>query len=480
MTDQQRFDSIAGLGASWMHTPNLDRLVREGVSFNNCFVNSPVCVTSRASLFSGKYPHKVGAFSNFQPWEPTWVQSMADEGYHCVNIGKMHINPYHAMGGFHQRFVVENKDRPLFLDEHERAFYDEWDKALKSHKIAKPSRYSRFTEDPEGYKSALGCFLWDDDEELHADFFVGNNAIWWLQDRLAEAPLFLQIGFPGPHPPYDPSPKFYEMYETAAIPIPDVTEAELDAQPKAQKILRENMIEFNFDSIQWKRRPGAEELLRMRRHYAANVSMIDQKVGEIIGMLERKGYLDNTIVIFTSDHADALGDHGHIQKWTMYDSVLRVPLIFWAPGLIKDSFEIGTPVELMDIGPTILQAAGVEIPADWDAESLWPCLRGEADPPGDGVVYAELARDHIQTGAEFIVMRRDRRWKIVWYLNQQDGELYDLEADPTETCNLWFDDEHYGLRGNLLTELRDRAISGMVKSRQVKTPKPQQPMPTGE
>ena len=90
-------------------------------------------------------------------------------------------------------------------------------------------------EDPEGYKSALGCFLWDDDEELHSDFFVGNNAIWWLQDRLAEAPLFLQIGFPGPHPPYDPSQKFYEMYETAAIPVPDVTEAELDAQPKAQK-----------------------------------------------------------------------------------------------------------------------------------------------------------------------------------------------------------------------------------------------------
>ncbi|MDA0240024.1 MAG: sulfatase-like hydrolase/transferase, partial [Proteobacteria bacterium] len=227
MTDQQRYDSIAGLGASWMHTPNLDRLAREGISFSNCFVTSPVCVTSRASLFTGKYPHKISAFSNFQPWEPTWVQSLADEGYHCVNIGKMHINPYHAMGGFHQRFVVENKDRPLFLDEHERAFYDEWDKALKSHNIAKPSRYSRFAEDPEGYKSALGSFLWQGDEELHSDFFVGNNAIWWLQDRLAESPLFLQIGFPGPHPPYDPSPKFYEMYETANIPVPDVTEAEL-------------------------------------------------------------------------------------------------------------------------------------------------------------------------------------------------------------------------------------------------------------
>ena len=478
MTDQQRFDSIAGLGAGWMHTPNLDRLAREGVSFSNCFVNSPVCVTSRASLFSGKYPHKVGAFSNFQPWEPTWVQSLADEGYHCVNIGKMHINPYHAMGGFHQRFVVENKDRPLFLDEHERAFYDEWDKALKSHNIAKPSRYSRFGEDPEGYKSALGSFLWQDDEELHSDFFVGNNSVWWLKDRIAESPLFLQIGFPGPHPPYDPSPKFYEMYENAAIPVPKVTEAELNAQPNAQKVLRENMIEFNFDSVQWKHLPGADELLRMRRHYAANVSMIDQKVGEIIGALEQKGDLDNTVVIFTSDHADALGDHGHIQKWTMYDSVLRVPLIVWAPGLIKDSFRVDTPVELMDIAPTILQVAGMEIPDDWDAESLWPCLTGETDAPGDGVVYSELARDHIQTGAEFIVMRRDQKWKIVWYLNEEDGELYDLETDPTEIQNLWFNDERRVLRDGLVSKLRDRAVSGMVKSRQAKTPKPQQPMPT--
>ena len=478
MTDQQRFDSIAGLGADWMHTPTLDRLVREGVSFNNCFVNSPVCVTSRASLFTGKYPHKVGAFSNFQPWEPTWVQLLADEGYHCANIGKMHINPYHAMGGFHQRFVVENKDRPLFLDEHERAFYDEWDKALKSHKIEKPSRYSRFSQNPEEDKSALGSFLWEEDEDLHSDFFVGNNAIWWLQDRVADSPLFLQIGFPGPHPPYDPSPQFYEMYESANIPVPPVTEAELQAQPKAQKILRENMIEFNFDSVQWKHLPSEEELLRMRRHYAANVSMIDQKVGEIIETLDTKGYLDNTIIIFTSDHADALGDHGHIQKWTMYDSVLRVPLIVWAPGHLKESFEIDTPIELMDVAPTILEAAGLDIPDDWDAESLWPCLSGDADAPGDGVVYSELARDHIQTGAEFIVMRRDCNWKIVWYLNEDDGELYNLQSDPAEVHNLWFNEDHTDLRDKLVDELRDRAISGMANSRQGQILKPQQPMPT--
>ncbi|MCB1155438.1 sulfatase-like hydrolase/transferase, partial [bacterium] len=296
------------------------------------------------------------------PWQPTWVQWLADAGYHCVNIGKMHINPYQAMGGFHQRFVVENKDRPLFLDEHPRAFYDEWDKALKSHNIVKPSRYNRYAEDPDGYEKAIGCFLWDDDEQLHSDFFVGNTVKWWLDDRSAEAPLFLQIGFPGPHPPYDPSPRFLAMYEDADIPVPRPTEAELERQPRAQAALRQNMIDFNFDSIRWRHLPPPDDLLKIRRHYAANVSMIDEKIGEIIAALGRNGYLENSIVIFTSDHADALGDHGHIQKWTMYDTVLRVPLVFWAPGLDLKPATVATPMELMDVAPTILEAAGLPEP----------------------------------------------------------------------------------------------------------------------
>ncbi len=476
MTDQQRFDSIAALGASWMHTPNLDRLVRQGVSFRNCFVNSPVCVTARASLFAGKYPTNTGVFHNFQPWVPVWVQWLADAGYHCVNIGKMHINPYQAMGGFHQRFVVENKDRPLFLNEHPRAFYDEWDKALKSHNIVKPSRYNRFAADPDAYEKALGSFAWNDDEEMHADFFVGNTAKWWLEDRVADAPLFLQIGFPGPHPPYDPSPRFLEMYDGADLPIPTVTEAELAAQPRAQAQLRQNMIDFNFDSIQWQHLPDPADILRMRRHYAANVSMIDQKVGEILAVLERTVDMDNTIVIFTSDHADALGDHGHIQKWTMYDTVLRVPLIFWAPGLIREVGSVETPMELMDIAPTILEACGLGLPDDWDAQSLWPTLKDLSQPPGDGVVFAELAGDHIQTGAEFIAMRRDADWKCVVYAGDERGELYDLNADPDEVRNLWSSDEHRDIRDGFADELRPRVESGAAQAGQISVMTPQQPM----
>ena len=452
MTDQQRADTIGALNAPWMRTPNLDRLATEGTAFTECFVNSPVCVGARASLFTGKYPHGCQVFSNFQPWQPTWVNLLADSGYHCVNIGKMHINPYDAPGGFHQRLIVENKDRPLFLEERDRAIYDEWDKALRARKLLKPSRYNRYATDPAGYKEALGAFSWHLDEDMHPDNFIGDTVCWWIGDRKNSDPLFLQIGFPGPHPPYDPTPDALQAYSSVDIPVPFVSESEIRSQPKAQQTLRDNMIEFNFDSIAWRRNVSSEDLLRLRRHYAANVSMIDYQVGRILNALDARGYLDNAIVIFTSDHADALGDHGHIQKWTMYDTVVRVPLVFWSKNLPIKSFINSDLVQLFDVAPTILEVAGLEIPQDFEARSLWGAMSDSGNYQARDAVYSELARDHIQTGSEFILMRRDKRWKIVLYLDDHEGELYDLEADPGETNNLWNVEKNRVIREELAQE----------------------------
>jgi arylsulfatase A-like enzyme len=477
ITDQQRADTIGALGAPWMRTPHLDRLATEGAAFTECFVTSPVCVGARASLFTGKYPHGCQVFSNFQPWQPTWVSLLADRGYHCVNIGKMHINPYDAPGGFHQRLIMENKDRPLFLEERDRAIYDEWDKALHARKLTKPSRYNRFAADPEGYKRALGAFAWHLDADMHPDHFIGDTACWWIADRKNTDPLFLQIGFPGPHPPYDPTPEALAAYADVDIPLPVVSAAELRAQPPAQQRLRDNMIEFNFDSIAWRRDVSPADLLRLRRHYAANVSMIDHHVGRILAALDARGYLDDALVIFTSDHADALGDHGHIQKWTMYDTVVRVPLIFWSKNLAIEHRVRDDLVQLFDVAPTVLEAAGVAVPADFEARSLWGALSNRPDHEPRDAVYAELARDHIQTGSEFILMRRDRRWKIVLYLDDDaSGELYDLQADPAEQHNLWHADALRAMRDELkVTCLRWLANGSLFANRRASRA-PQQAM----
>ena len=478
ITDQQRYDSINALGASWMKTPHLDRMAAEGTTFANCFVTSPVCVSARASLFQGMYPHATGVFTNFEPWQPTWVQWLADAGYHCVNIGKMHINPYDASGGFHQRFMVENKDRPLFLDEHQRAIYDEWDKALHARKLVKPSRYTRAEADPELFMKALGCFPWELDADMHPDFFVGDTALWWLEERQAEAPLFLQIGFPGPHPPYDPVQNYIDLYADADIPVPDVSADELSAQPAMHSELRQNMIRYNVDSVAWRENIGRDDLLTLRRYYAANVTMIDEKVGQILEVLKNRGYLDNAVVIFTSDHADALGDHGHIQKWTMYDSVTRVPLIIWRSDAVQKGRQCADLVQLMDLSSTILEYAGLDVPEHWEARSLTGLVNGAAtqDEPLRDAVYAELARDHIQVGAEYIIMRRDHDWKVVVYPGSHEGELYDLSADPGELNNLWHDAAHASLRDELMTETLNWHVVSTHKATRRTTPKPQTPM----
>ncbi len=476
MTDQQRADTIGALDAPWMQTPNLDRLATEGAAFTECFVNSPVCVGARASLFTGKYPHGCQVFSNFQPWEPTWVKSLADHGYHCVNIGKMHINPYDAPGGFHQRLMMENKDRPMFLEERDRAIYDEWDKALHARKLIKPSRYNRHAADPEGYKKALGAFVWDLDPDMHPDNFIGDTVDWWIRDRKNDDPLFLQIGFPGPHPPYDPLPEMLERYANTDIPLPAVSEAELRAQPRAQHVLRDNMITFNFDSIAWRRDATPEDFLRLRRHYAANVTMIDHQVGRILEALDARGYLDNALVIFTSDHADALGDHGHIQKWTMYDTVVRVPLLVWSKNLPVAAGRREDLVQLFDVAPTILEAAGLPVPQDFEAKSLWGALENRQGYSPREAVYSELARDHIQTGSEFIVMRRDHKWKIVVYLDDTYGELYDLTKDPGEVRNLWDDPAHREMRAELAKGCLAWVAKGMLQANRRPSRKPQQPM----
>ncbi len=203
--------------------------------------------------------------------------------------------------------------------------------------------------------------------------------------------------------------------------------------------------------------------------------MIDEQVGRILAALDSRGYLDDAIVIFTSDHADALGDHGHIQKWTMYDSVLRVPLVLWSKSRIRPAQVNDDLVQLIDVAPTILEAAGAEVPADFEARSLWGALEQRADYAPRDTVYAEVARDHIQTGSEFIVMRRCKDWKLVVYLDDEDGELYDLRRDPGETENLWRSAPPE--RDKMVKDCLRWALDGALKANRRSARAPQRAMP---
>lgn len=459
ITDQQRYDTIAALGFPWMDTPNLDRLAREGTSFANCFIAAPSCAPARASLFTGHYPHTTGIYRNADLWRHSWIEDLAAGGYCCINVGKMHTYPYDTPMGFHERYVVENKDR--FLEE--RYYFDEWDKALHARGLVKQQR--QLYRQRADYAERLGAFEWELPEDMHSDMFVGNLATWWLDSKpVPDRPLFLQIGFPGPHPPYDPVRAYAEPYLARDLPLAAVTAEDLAAQPPPFQAMRRHNTEVDHDSVVHIVDAPHHLRHRQRAYYLANVTMIDRQVGTILQALERNGYLENAVVVFTSDHGDCLGDHGHSQKWTMYDSITRVPLLVWAPGRFAGNRQLEGLCQQMDIGPALLELAGVTPDPRLEAQSLLPALQGESWQ-GRPYVYAEHGRDGILQGTEYMTMVRDTRWKLVHFLDAPYGQLFDLKEDPDEVYSLWDNPSAHTEQTRLLHELQEWRIRSGVHTR---------------
>ena len=440
MTDQQRWDTIAAHGYGHMITPNLDRLCGGAVSFSHAFAPAATCIASRAAIFTGMYPHNTGVYS-FNAWghHNTWVSDLADGGYHCVNIGKMHTAPMYGDNGFHERFVVENKCEDfarMGLEE------DEWGRYLIDHGLKRPlNRADRYDD----WRQRLNMVAWEHDEAHHVDAFVGNAAVEWLEVWQPDRPLFLEVGFPGPHEPYDPPQRFVDLYADAEIPAPVFRKGELDAKPPQQKAHQRHFETTSHNAVIDFRSATEAQVREMRRHYYANISLIDERIGALLATLERKDMLDNSVVIFTSDHGDCLGDHQLPYKWLMYDAMVRVPLI------VKDFRRERTaccdhPVSLIDLGPTLLDWAGLPIPTYLEGRSLVPCCE-----TGD----TDALSPHVFCEDNYLVMIRSRRRKLVYYIGQCYGELYDLERDPHELHNLWDDPEWAGAKAELKAELLD-------------------------
>jgi arylsulfatase A-like enzyme len=362
-----------------------------------------------------------------------------------------------AERGFHQRYPVENKDR-FFGGE--RWFFDEWDKALAAQGLKKQQRV--LYRQRADYGERLGAFDWELPEDTHSDFFVGNMAKWWLDTYPQTKPLFLEIGFPGPHPPYDPIRRYAEPYLEKDLPILGLPEGDLEGQPPPFQELRKRKVERDTDSIVHSLDPTPEQMHRHRAYYLANVTMIDEKVGEILDALDRNGYLENSIVIFTSDHGDCLCDHGHSQKGVMYDIITRVPAIVWSPWRYEGGRRVEGLCQWMDIGPTVLDMAGVEIPHTMEAVSLMPALEAEAFEGRDHV-FTEFGGG--QNGQGFMTMVRNHEWKLVDFLGEPYGQLFDLKDDPDEIHNLWDDPGHQDKKREMREVMRDWLVRSNFKTR---------------
>ncbi|HAA74955.1 TPA: hypothetical protein DCE37_07550 [Candidatus Latescibacteria bacterium] len=441
MTDQQRWDTLSCLGFDHVPTPNIDRLARRGIAFSHAFVQGAVCGPSRNSIVSGQYVHTHGIYQNEQwltPDQPNWIERLRDGGYHTVNIGKMHTSPIRLPCGFNHRTVVENKN---YKQGQHGPDPDDYDLYLAQFGLTRPA-CSYYKEIPD-WPDHLGATVWPHDEDLFIDNVVGQWTIDAIENHDFEKPLFMWSGFAGPHDPYDIPESALERYGDIEIPDPVGWTGELDTKPPPQKQSMEGSEGKVSPAAIWWSRATPDRIRRMRRHYFANVSLVDDWVGKIVTAIEQKGQLDNTVFVFTSDHGDCLGDHGLVYKFSShYDAVARVPLVFAGPGVselgVQDSL-----VELIDLGPTFLELAGLDPLEGASGQTLTGLLGGDSVEIHD-TVYSEHGPR---------IMARSCDWKLVFYPGETYGELYNLKEDPDELYNLYDDPAYQSHRLEMIERL---------------------------
>jgi choline-sulfatase len=448
-TDQQRWDSLPCYGLDFMRTPHLDRLAREGLVFERAYTPAPLCVPARNALLSGQWPSTTGVLSNnhsLEPGTPTWPAVLGAAGYRTAAIGKMHFIPWDSRQGFHERISAEDK-RHIYLQ-------DDFVKFLRHHGHERVHP----TANP-GYFESLGAPVTPLPKRFHVDGFIGDQAADWL-GRHGHEPFAAWVSFAGPHDPYDPPEEMAAMYADAPIPAPIGSRAELVHKPRAQRRAGPDMLEnpmFQIDPS----RATPEQHRRWRQHYYANISLIDEGIGKMLAALAAVGALDRTLIIFTSDHGDALGDHGLAFKSFFYESMARVPLIVRGPG-VAAGHRCPALVSLLDLTPIFYRACGVVTPP----------------PTLEGADLTPLLADPTRTIREVVVsenlgqaMVRDGRFKYAHYADG-DCELYDLANDPTEERNLAADAAHQAEVARLRARLLEHTLrTHHQRARKVERPR---------
>jgi arylsulfatase A-like enzyme len=452
--DQQRFDTIGALGNPHVHTPNLDRLVAEGVAFTHAYCQSPICTPSRSSFLTGRYPSGVRNNTNgntyFHRDEPLVTKRLADSGYRGGLIGKLHLAG--ACYGREARvddgydfFRYSHAPRPDWPMGHD---YHDWlvAKGANPNELLRVPDYRHVgvmepTPERDNVPPALHQTTWATDEAIR---FI---------DETGDQPWVLSINVFDPHPPYNPPWEYYRRFNPATLPGPHFRESDLAHQT--------SLVNVDFQSRP--ERPEEMGATTIQALYYAMIEQVDEQFGRLLDYLDQTGQRQHTIVIYMSDHGEALGDHGLTHKGCrFFDGLTRVPMIWSWPGQIAAGRVSDALVELTDIAPTLMEFAGLPVPTRMQGQSLRAVLI-EPQPPTEhrAAVRSEFYDAIDQPNHSFGTMYRDRRWKLVVYHDTGLGELYDLEADPYEFDSLWDSPDHQAIKTDLLIKSYDASIRAM-------------------
>ena len=451
--EQQRGDTVHYTGADFMITPNMDRLAAESVVFGRAFSCASTCIASRAAFYTGLYPHNTGMYCFYRSsGQLHWLNRLTDAGYHCTSIGKTHL-PHM---GYEESIAEQGNKYARYREDNP----SEWQQAVLSAGYELPLNLHKTLPDYYDRLCAVDCPV---PEELHPDFFVTSKALEWLDRQNNQQPFYLHIGLLSPHDLYDPPKRFVDMYDDNDIPMPDVSAEELDGIPDELFAAgRQNELRDYTTNL----RPShatPENIRRLRKHYFASVTMIDEKIGEILDKLKEKGLYENSIIIFTSDHGDNLFDHGLFYKGELFDTITHIPLMIKSPDGMNPGQIRSDLVSHLDVAQYILDKAGV--PADdLDGISLVPVVE-EGVPHTRKRVFAEEGASGLRPEPDLIAMMRTDDFKLIHFVGSENGQLFDLQVDPLEKKNLWNNSDYSDIQSQLTREMLDWLYGNLFKHR---------------
>ncbi len=430
LIDDMRFDSMSCMGHPFLKTPNLDRMVENGILFENGFVTTSLCSPSRASFLSGQYAHIHGVLNNstlLPKGTPTFPAELQKSGYDTAFVGKWH------MGG--------STDAP-------RPGFNHWVSFRGQGVYTDPT----FNVNGEHVKRTG-----------HMSELITDYGIDWLQkDR--EQPFFLYLSHKAVHAEFVPAPQHRNAYKGVEIKHPDSmadTEENYEGKPLWVRRQRHSWHgvdymyhdQFNFD--------------RFILEYNRTMLSVDESVGRILDTLDEMGILDSTLVIFASDNGFLHGEHGLIDKRCMYEESIRIPMIVHCPEIVPANRRTQRLVLNIDVCPTILDAAGVSIPDTVQGMSFLPVARGDQPEWRDAILYEYFWEEAFPQTPTVLGVRTEE-YSYMWYHGIFDlQELYNVKEDPHQMNNLIDSAAHYDIRQEMhkkLRELLDRYGATQVPS----------------
>lgn len=412
-TDQQRADTIGALGNPVIRTPNLDRLVNEGAAFTSTYTPSPVCMSARCSMHYGQYPHRTGCIENFpgfpQDGRPTFMNLLTESGYRTHGIGKCHFYPdEYGLYGFQTREVQEEWAEDWRKDDYMRFLRSEgFDHLLDPHGMRGEMYYV-----PQPAQMPA---------RLHPTQWVGDRAVSFLKkQKSGSKPWMLFSSFIHPHPPFVPPAPWHKLYRAPQMPLPFVPQ---DWESLLMHVNRhQNRYKYRDQGID-------QNLVRcIKAFYYGCISFIDFQLGRIFQTLEKTGQLDDTLIVFSSDHGELLGDYNSFGKRSMHDAAARIPLIARWPGAFKAGQRCDRVTSLVDLFPTFTLAAGIDTGGlQPDGENLVEVAKGKSKRK---MVISQM--NHQENG---VYAGITERYKLAFSAPDQREWFFDRVKDPQESRN---------------------------------------------